>query len=57
MPITVNFKDKDGFRYKHPERSCSRCTNYPCLPNMDILLGDLAAYGCTMYKDENTFEQ
>ena len=57
MPITVNFKDKDGFRYKHPERSCKRCTNQPCLSNMDIFLGDFAAYGCTMYKDENTFEQ
>ena len=57
MPITVNFKDKDGFRYKHPERSCKRCTNYPCLSNMDIFLGDFAAYGCTMYKDENIFDQ
>ena len=57
MPIIINFKDRDGFRYKHPERSCKRCTNYPCLPNMNLFLGDFAAYGCTMYEDENTFEQ
>ena len=57
MSVIVNFKDQDGFRYKHPERVCCRGTNYPFLPNMDILLGDFAAYGCTMYKDENTFEQ
>ncbi len=39
MPITeVMFKDKDGFHYKHPERSCTRCKNYPCLPNMETSL-------------------
>ena len=56
MPVIVNFKDKDGFRYKHPERSCKRCTKFPCLPNMNILTGDFAAYGCTMFEDNNTFE-
>ena len=57
MSVIVNFKDQDGFRYKHPERSCKRCTNYPCLRNMNLFLGDFAAYGCTMYEDENIFEQ
>ena len=56
MPVIVNFKDKDGFRYKHPERSCKRCTKYPCLPKMSLVFGDFAAYGCTMYEDDNTFE-
>ena len=56
MPVIVNFKDKDGFHYKHPEHSCKRCTKYPCLPHMDLLLGDFAAYGCTMFEDDNTFE-
>ena len=57
MSVIVNFKDRDGFRCKHPERSCKRCINYPCLPNMNLFLGYFAAYGCTMYEDENTFEQ
>ena len=56
MSVIVNFKDQDGFRYKHPERSCKRCTNYPCLPNMNLFLGDFAAYGCTMYEGNNTFK-
>lgn len=57
MPIAeVKFKDKDGFHYKHPERSCIRCVNYPCLPDMSKLLGDFAAYGCKMFEDVNTFE-
>lgn len=56
MPNIVMFKDKNGFHYKHPERSCKRCNKYPCLPNMNILLGDFAAYGCTMFEDSNTFE-
>ena len=57
MPITeVMFKDKDGFHYKHPERSCTRCKNYPCLPNMDKLQGDFASYGCRKFEDINTFE-
>ena len=50
------FKDKDGFHYKHPERSCKRCKNYPCLKNMNILEGDFAAYGCKNFEDINTFE-
>lgn len=57
MPVTeVKFKDKDGFHYKHPERDCNRCKNYPCLPDMDKLLGNFAAYGCKMFEDVNTFD-
>ena len=57
MPISeIMFKDKDGFHYKHPERSCTRCKNYPCLSNMDKLLSNFAAYGCKMFKDSNIFE-
>lgn len=56
MSNIIMFKDKNGFHYKHPERSCKRCNKYPCLPNMKILLGDFAAYGCTMFEDSNIFE-
>lgn len=50
------FKDKDGFHYKHPERSCKRCLNYPCLEKMDTLKGDYAKYGCVGWSDENVFD-
>lgn len=57
MPIgKVAYKDKDGFSYKHPERSCLRCLNYPCLPHMDKLLCDFAKYGCKNWSDSNTFD-
>ena len=49
------FKDPDGFHYKHPERNCKRCKNYPCLPYMGKLKGNFAAYGCVKYEDINTF--
>lgn len=49
------FKDKDGFTYQHPERSCNRCLNYPCIDNMDKLLSDFAKYGCIHFDDVNTF--
>jgi hypothetical protein len=51
------FKDKDGFHYKYPERSCKRCLNYPCLENMNVLKCDFAAYGCKMYEDINVFNK
>lgn len=51
----VIFKDKDGFHYKHPERSCKRCKNYPCISGMDKLKGDFASYGCTLFEDANVF--
>jgi len=50
------FKDPDGFHYKHPERSCKHCTKYPCLPKMELLKGNFAAYGCKEFEDDNTFE-
>lgn len=56
MPVAeVMFKDRDGFHYKHPERSCDRCKNYPCLPNMNKLLGNYAKYGCRNWQDINDF--
>ena len=56
MPNTVMFKDPDGFHYKHPERKCTRCRKYPCLPKMVLLKGNFAAYGCKEFEDDNTFE-
>lgn len=49
------FKDKDGFTYSHPERSCERCLKYPCIDRMETLLSDFAKYGCVNYDDVNTF--
>lgn len=59
MPITteMSIKDKDGFHYKYPDRNCVlRCMKYPCIPNMDKLTCNFAAYGCKYYEDVNTFE-
>jgi hypothetical protein len=52
----ISFKDKDGFHYKFPERSCTRCRKYPCIANMEQLKGDFAKYGCVNFLDENYFE-
>lgn len=52
----VMYKDPDGFHYKHPERSCTKCRKYPCLPKMDALKSNFAAYGCTMFDDVDVFE-
>lgn len=49
------FKDRDGFHYKYPERSCKRCLKYPCIEKMENLQGNFAAYGCKMFEDENIF--
>ena len=49
------FRDKDGFHYKHPERSCKTCKKYPCVTNMNILKCDFAKYGCKNFEDINTF--
>lgn len=51
----VIFKDKDGFRYKYPERSCKKCMKYPCILNMDKLKSDFAKYGCKDWVDSNVF--
>lgn len=57
MPVDkLMYKDKDGFRYKFPERSCKKCQCYPCLENMHILFSNFAAFGCRNFKDVNTFE-
>lgn len=57
MPIAeVKYKDEDGFHYKYPDRSCHRCQNYPCIPNMEKLKGNYASYGCKLYLDINSFD-
>lgn len=54
--IEVTLKDKDGFHYKYPDRSCiNRCIKYPCVNGMDTLKCNFAAYGCKNYEDVNTF--
>lgn len=49
------FKDRNNFYYKFPQRSCQRCLNYPCLPNMDKLKSDFAKIGCKNFNDSNIF--
>lgn len=49
------FKDKDNYHYKFPQRSCSRCLNYPCVPSMDKLKSDFAKFGCKNFADVNVF--
>lgn len=57
MPVSqVMFKDRDGFTYKHPERSCHKCLKYPCIEHMDRLLCDFAKYGCKNWSDSDFFE-
>ena len=51
----IIFKDKDNFHYKFPQRSCLRCLNYPCIPNMDKLKSDFAKLGCRKFSDINVF--
>lgn len=52
----IILKDKDGFHYKYPDRSCVRsCMKYPCIADMDKLYCNFAAYGCRNYEDVNTF--
>lgn len=57
MPtIKVEFKDKDGLTYRHPERSCKKCLNYPCIEHMDKLCSDFAKYGCRNWSDSDIFD-
>lgn len=57
MPtIKVEFKDKDGLTYRHPERSCKKCLNYPCIEHMDKLYSDFAKYGCRNWSDSDIFD-
>lgn len=52
----IKFYDENGIPYKHPERNCKKCLNYPCINNMDILKSNFAAYGCKNYSNCNTFD-
>lgn len=57
MPIAkVEYKDREGLVYKHPERSCDRCLKYPCIDNMNVLRCNFAKYGCKNWSDSNFFE-
>ena len=49
------FKDRDGFTYKHPERNCNNCLNYPCVSGMESLISNFAAYGCMDFEDINVW--
>lgn len=44
-------KDSAGIVYKHPERTCSNCTRYPCFDGIKNLSCDFAKYGCRKYID------
>lgn len=57
MPVAeVKYKDRNGFHYKHPERSCSKCEKYPCVNGMQILLSDFAKFGCKNFSDVDVFD-
>lgn len=46
------YKDKEGIRYKFPERSCKLCIKYPCYIGQEKIDCDMAKYGCKNYKDK-----
>ena len=50
----IEIKDKNGIKFKFPERSCKKCINYPCIDEKAFELGcDFAKYGCINYNDQN----
>ena len=48
-----NAKDRDGVKYKHPERTCKECAKYPCFDGIENKICDFAKYGCVNYKDKD----
>ena len=47
-----NFEyDKDGVKYKHPERTCKKCSKYPCFKGIENSLCDFAKYGCIEWEE------
>lgn len=44
-------KDRDGVKYKHPERTCKECAKYPCFRDIEKSVCDFAKYGCVTYID------
>lgn len=44
-------KDRDGVKYKYPERTCKDCSRYPCFRGIERSVCDFAKYGCVHYKD------
>lgn len=45
------FKDTEGIKYKHPERTCKDCEKYPCMKGMDSFKCDFAKYGCREFEN------
>lgn len=43
-------RDDEGVIYKHPERTCKECSNYPCFRGIENFVCDFAKYGCRKYK-------
>lgn len=45
-------RDKDGVKYRFPERSCKWCKLNPCLVGFNLLGVDLAKYGCNHFEEK-----
>lgn len=46
------FSDPEGIKYKHPERSCKKCSKYPCFEGIESMVCDFAKYGCRDWKSD-----
>ena len=44
--------DKNGVKYRHPERTCKNCSKYPCFRGQKEMKCDYAKYGCKSYKED-----
>lgn len=44
-------RDKDGNKYKHPERDCKQCKNWPCFEGIETIYPgcNFAKYGCRLF--------
>ena len=42
-------EDKDGVKYKYPDRTCKQCRKYPCFTGIENSKCDFAKYGCTKF--------
>lgn len=43
-------KDEYGIQIKFPNRKCTDCMWYPCMPNFEQFKCHFAIYGCRDYK-------
>ena len=41
----------DGVKYKFPERSCKKCSKYPCFIGIEKRSCDFAKYGCIEFEN------